>query len=216
LTHPDPRYEPSGLSLIHAGRQLRAYGLLSGLEGNLSLRLPNGDVMITATGVRKDRLTPADLIILSPAGEQTHGLGKPSSELALHLALYSAEQTVSAIIHTHPPIATAFAVARRVPVAGILAESAALLGGVALVPYHEPGSGHLGQSAGEALQSARAQLLAGHGAVTVGVNIQDALVRMELLEKLCEIQLSADILGGAKSLTSDEVEALRNPRAKLN
>lgn len=168
--------------------------------------------MITAASVRKDRLTPGDLIIVNATGEPILGRKQPSSELPLHLAIYRAQPDVDAIIHTHPPAATAFAVAQQTPIASILAESAALLGGVSLISYQDPGSEALGLGAVEGLQSSQALLLAQHGAVTVGMSIEDALTRMELLEKLCDIQIRAKILGGAQSLDPIALAALDSPR----
>jgi len=127
----------------------------------------------------------------------------------LHLAIYESRADISAVIHTHPPAATAFAVAHRAPDDAILAEAATLLGGVALVRYQEPGSDALGRSVADALRAANALLLVQHGAVTGGHSIDDALQRMELLEKLCEIQIRADLLGGAQTLSGIEIAALQ-------
>lgn len=134
--------------------------------------------------------------------------------MAIHLAAYQARADIGAVIHAHPPAATAFAVARRIPDGRSLAESLALLGPVILVPYARPGTLGLAQQLESSLAQANAFLLANHGALTVAADVETALQRMELLERLAQVQLHAMRLGGAVPLPPEEQAYLRGIGSK--
>jgi L-fuculose-phosphate aldolase len=205
---PDPRYGRQGWQLIRTGRRLGQSGLIAGAEGNLSSLTAYDSLLITRAGARKDELQPTDLLVLSIDGTLIRGDGPPSTELALHLAAYEMCSEARAVIHAHPIAATAFAAAEQVPDWRALAESIALLGEVRLVPYAHPGSSDLATSLRASIDGSRVLLLAHHGALTVGASLEQALQRMELLERLCAIHCAAIAIGGLKHLPEEEQRRL--------
>jgi L-fuculose-phosphate aldolase len=204
----DPRFGQLGGQLIRAGRRLGQSGLIAAAEGNLSALTTGGGLLITRAGARKDELRPSDLVLVDTAGRVLLGEAQASTELALHLAAYETCPEARAVVHAHPVAATAFAAAEQVPEWRALAESLASLGPVQLVPYAHPGTTAMAESLRRAIGSSRVLLLAHHGALTIGASLEQALQRMELLERLCAIQCAAAAIGGLKQLPQPEQQRL--------
>jgi L-fuculose-phosphate aldolase len=193
--------------IIEVGHRLYERGLITATEGNISVRLPDG-MLITAGSVSKGFLTSEQVLWTNAAGRRVEGSGNPSSEAPMHEAIYQRRPDVRAVVHAHPPAATAFAVARIPLDQPILAESVLLLGSVPVVAYAPPSTVELAEAVGEAFAGANAVLLANHGAVAVGETLSRAHQRMETLEHLARVTLLARVLGGAQTLSAAEVETL--------
>lgn len=193
------------LEIIEAGRLLHDKGLIVACQGNISVRTDRG-LLVTASGVSKGALTPS-LVLDADIEGRASGPGL-SSEIHMHVAIYQRRPDVRAVVHAHPPAATAFAVAGVAPDSTVLAESVLLLGRVRFVPYAAPSTVALAEMVGEALLDGQAALLANHGAVTVGETLEQALNRMETLEHLARVTLLARVLGEPRRLAVDEVERL--------
>jgi ribulose-5-phosphate 4-epimerase/fuculose-1-phosphate aldolase len=186
-------------AIVAAGRRLGARGLIAAGEGNLSIRLGE-DLLITPSGRRKDELAPGDLVVvpLSGAG-QAAARGsrlRPSSDVAIHRAVYAARPDVLALVHAHLPAAMALTLASEVPNPAVLPETALLLPRVPFVPFAAAGSDELAAAIAKALAEPPeplpgAALLERHGAVAVGSQVDEigslgeAIDRLELLEVLC-------------------------------
>jgi len=209
--------------LAAACRRLHARGLLAGAEGNLSCRLPNGDLLVTASGVDKGAIDHTHVIRVRADGtlaQHEHPLGmagtpespdirrRPSSELGMHLACYAARADVQAIVHAHPPAATGFAAAGLPIPADVLPELPVVVGPIALVPYGRPGTPALADAMRPFLAAHEVFLLANHGVTAVGRSIEDAVLRMESVEQSARILTVARLLGGAQSLPAAEVAGL--------
>lgn len=185
-------------------------GLACANEGNLSVRCKDGTCLVTPAGVRKNEIKDADLVLCTPEGE-VKGAGKVSSEFPLHRAIYRAHGKVTAVVHAHPSVATAWAVTGRGLAEPLLAEAAVMLGRVQVVPFAAPASEELANAAAKALESGHAALLNNHGAVTVGFGedgLETALLRMEILEQWAKVSLFAEILGGGVPLDPAQKEAV--------
>ena len=193
-------------------RRLYQAGLIAGQDGNVSARLPSGNILITPAGLSKVDVSPADLVEVSPEGEQVAGRHAPSSEAEMHLRIYRRRHDVQAIVHAHPPTATGFAVAGLDFMDGVLPEVIFLLGGVPLVPYATPGTPAVGDALEPYLDEHDAFLLANHGATTVGPTLSLAHQRMENLEHAARILSAARALGRVNMLGEDDVAALRRAR----
>lgn len=126
----------------------------------------------------------------------------------MHLHIYRSRPDVQAIVHAHPPAATALTVARRPFVSAVLPEVILQMGKVPVLSYARPGSVALASSVAQHLLQHEAVLLANHGVTTVGANLREAHQRMESLEHAARIMLMAHLLGGVHSLRSSEVRAL--------
>ena len=186
-------------AIVAAGRRLGVRGLISAGEGNLSIRLGE-DRLITPSGRRKYELAPGDLLIVPLSGaRQVAGSGsrrRPSSDLAIHRAVYAARPDVLAVVHAHLPAAMALTLAGEVPDPAVLPETALLLPRVPFVPFATAGSAELAAAIAAALAEPPAPLpgaalLERHGAVAVGSlpddvgSLDQAIDRLELLEVLC-------------------------------
>ncbi|MBU1702199.1 MAG: class II aldolase/adducin family protein [Candidatus Eisenbacteria bacterium] len=195
-------------ALQKAGLKLEEKGLVCGTDGNLSLRDLEGGLVITASGAHKGDLKAEDLIRIDLEGRILWGSQKPSSESAMHRVIYQKRSDVQAVVHAHPPVGTAFAVAGCCLQTAAMPESIVMLGEVPYVRYATPGTEDLSRALEAVLPGHNAFLLAHHGAVTLGETLQQALDRMSLLEHTARILLAARLLGGAKPLPSQEVQKL--------
>ena len=181
--------------LVGTARQAYAEKLFSGTSGNLSVRF--GDTMlITPTSVRYELLTPDDVVTVTLDGETVEGRHAPSSEWRMHAEIYARRSDVRAIVHTHSPFATAFAAAQK-PIPACLIEMKFFLGGeVPCAPYAPPGTRELGVVCAQTLGNRGGCLMANHGALAVGRDLSEALLRAEYLEDSAKIALLSMQLGG--------------------
>lgn len=203
-------------ALVAAGRRLGARGLVSAGEGNLSIRLPDGRLLVTPSGRRKDELAADDLLVvaLDPAGEETRaprapGRLRPTSDLAIHRAIHAARPDVTAVVHAHPPATLALTLAGERADPTTLPETALLLPRLPFVPFGTPGSVELADRIAAAFGEPPAPgpgavLLERHGAVAVGSGppaqaLAQALDRLELVEVLCRATSEALLLRAARA-----------------
>jgi L-fuculose-phosphate aldolase len=202
--------------LLDACRRLHAGGLLAASDGNLSARLPDGRIVMTPSGVPKAKVKMQDLAYLALDG--TILSGRPSSERAMHLAIYHAVPEAMAIVHAHPPTAIAWSLARpelkELPSEG-LPEVILAAGRIPVVPMAMPGSEGMGTNLLPFLPVHRLLILARHGGLCWGEHLDEAVGGMERLEQVATILWKAEALGGAKPLPTFELEELRALRAKI-
>ena len=187
-------------ALVETARQAYAEKLFSGTSGNLSVR--DGETMlITPTSVRYEALIPADVAQMELDGRVLSGT--PSSEWRMHAEIYKNRPDVRAIVHTHSPYATAFAAAHR-PIPACLIEMQFFLGGeVPCAPYAPAGTRELGRVCAEALGDRGGCLMANHGALSVGKDLPEALLRAEYIEDSARICLLSMQLGGPVPLPEE-------------
>ena len=208
--------DPLLQSLLDACRQLHAGGLLAASDGNLSLRLPNGLIAMTPSGVPKAKVRLEDLAYLNLEGEIL--TGRPSSERAMHLAVYRAVPEAKAIAHAHPPTAIAWSLARpeleELPADG-LPEVILAAGRIPIVPMALPGTDAMGANLLPFLPAHRLLILARHGGLCWGTHLEEALGGMERLEQVATILWKAETLGGAKPMATADLQELRALRARL-
>ena len=195
--------------LVEMGRRLWQRGFVAANDGNLSARLNDGSILVTPTGMSKGFLDASDLVLVSAEGERLKGEGVATTELGMHLAVYRARQDVCAVVHAHPPRATAFAASGTPLDADFLPEAVLALGKVPTAPYGTPSTMELVQAIEPFLPDHNALLLQNHGAVTFGHTIREAYFRMETLEHTARIALEARRLGGPEPLSADRIAQLR-------
>lgn len=196
-------------------RHLSQRGLIAGRDGNLSARAGKDRVLVTPSGGLKHRLRPADMVEVDLAGRRRGGRRNPTSELDLHLRILRLRGDVGAVVHAHPPAATAFALAGEGLASFSLPELILLVGRVPLVPFGMPGTRELGEQVEACLGGHAALLLANHGAVTLGRSLEEAWIRMETIEHSARILLGARLLGRVTELTPDVVARLEALRASV-
>lgn len=193
--------------MVLYGRRLHEMGFVAATDGNLSVRTASG-FLATPTALPKRELREDLLSVLDARGLPLSG--SPSSEWPMHLAIYGARPDVAAVVHAHPPFATALACAGRSIERPFLSEAVTALGTVPLVPFALPSTEDLASRVAEVLASCDAALLANHGAVTVGADLRTAYYRMETLEQTARTFLYSEILGGGRELPPSAVETLKD------
>lgn len=195
-------------AIAEAGRELERAGLVQGTSGNLSVRDPaGGTVAITPSAVPYRRIRQADVLLVGPGGVES-GRHRPSSELAMHLAVYQARPDVGAVVHTHSPWATTWAVlGREIPAVHYVIAS---LGNcVRIAPYATYGTAELAEGAVRTLGADNGVLLAGHGVLTVGGDLDSAVENALQVEFLAELYWKAVQVGEPTILPPHELERVR-------
>ncbi|RLC93833.1 MAG: class II aldolase/adducin family protein [Chloroflexi bacterium] len=200
-------------AVLEAVRHLARKGLVVGTSGNVSMRLsePGGRelVGITPTACRYDALGVDDIVVLDFNGARVEGHLEPSIEKMLHIGVYKRRSGINAVIHTHPVFGCAFAVA-GLEIPPVLDEQVACLGGeVRVADYAPPGSTDLVENVLKALGPRNAVLMANHGALAVGRDMQEALTASELLERAAMTYIWARVLGRVNPLPPEAIEAGR-------
>lgn len=191
-------------AIVAAGRRLAEHGLVVGAEGNLSVRLDPSRLLVTPAGRRKDWLAIEDIVVvpLDPGaadGAPSSGAARPSSDVAIHRAIYAARPDVDAVAHAHVPAAMALTMVGEAPDPAVLPETAALLGRVPVVPFAAMGSEQLARRVAAAFASEPkpppcAVLLERHGAIAVGSDLVQAVDRLDLVDVLCRVWRDARLL----------------------
>jgi len=200
-----PHDNEARAAIVAVGRRLWERRILASIEGNISVRLDEDRILATPTGANKGDMDPGDLVLTDAAGRPL-GAGRPSSEMLMHLAIYRERSGLHAIVHAHPPIATGFAVAGRELPAAVLAEIVTTLGCIPTAPYGTPSTDELAEAVVGPIRTYDALLLANHGAVTCGPDLETAEERMYQLEHFAEISLVSHLLGGPRTFSAEEVE----------
>jgi len=197
-------------AIVRAGARLGRRGLIAAGEGNVSCLLDDGSILVTPSGLRKDELDAGDLVLVDASGTTAAARAglTPTSDLAIHRAVYAARVDVRAVAHAHLPASMGLTFAGERPDAAALPETAALLRDVPFVAYGEMGSVELaGRIAaafgGDAGELPVAVLLERHGAVAVGDHPDTAVDRLELVEVLCRAWRDALLVRAARAILSD-------------
>jgi len=141
-------------------------------------------------------------------GRVIEGEGQPTSELAMHLAVYRLRPEVEAVVHAHPPVATAFSIAGISLEDFVLPEVVLTLGVIPTASYATPTTAEVPETIRNLIQKHDALILERHGAITVGRDLMDAYNKMEKLEHAAIIIFSALQLGRVRCLPPREVEKL--------
>lgn len=201
--------------LVAASRRLHQMGWVANHDGNISLRLTGQRLLITPTAYSKADVDEASLIIVDLEGKVLEGRKKPFSELELHLAAYRARPEVEVVLHAHPPCATAFGLVglELSPVA--MPELVVSLGAsIPTLPRAMPRTPEAVKNVEAAAARVDAMLLAGNGALTLGADLSQALLRMELVEHYAKILTAARALGEVAPLAAADVTKLLEARKK--
>ena len=200
--------------LVRFGRWMSRLGFTPGTSGNLSVRLDEQRLLVTPTGVSKYLMKSADMVIVDLQGRLLAGTRQVTSEIGMHLAVYQNRPDVTAVVHAHPPIATAFACAGRSLNEMLCQEAVMTLGAVPLAQYATTGTSEVAASLVPYLADHDSILMANHGVVSYGATLTEAFLRMETVEHLAEVAFIATQLGSAQPLTDEQVQHLKFAKAK--
>ena len=201
--------------MCEIGRRIYAKGFAAANDGNISYRLAEDRVLCSPTRVSKGYLKPDDLCIVDLDGNQVSGKKKRSSEILLHLTIMKARADVRSVVHCHPPHATAFAVAREPIPKCILPEIEVFLGEIAISPYETPGSQSFADTVLPFVKDTDTILLANHGTVTYGTDLEDAYFKTEIIDAYCRILILAKQIGRVHYYTDEKAAELIRLKPKL-
>ncbi len=201
--------------ILEIGRRVWQRGMASANSGNISARLDEETVLITPTLVSKGFMRPEQLLAVNLHGEVLRGEGYPTTETPMHLRLYRERGDIGGVVHAHPPIATAFAVAGKPLDLHLIPEAVIFLGEVPLVPFQPPGSPELAEVTVPYLRDYDAVLLQNHGVLCWGSDVEQAYHRLETVEFCAQVTFTAQQLGGAKELPSEPLENLLSIRRMM-
>lgn len=196
--------------ICRVGALLYDRGYVVSNDGNISVRVAENEVLITPSGVGKARMTPDMLVRTDLEGCILEGDRYPSSESKMHLMILRKRSDVMSVVHAHPPIATAFAIARRPLKERYLAEMVAGLGEVPVTEFAMLSTDEVPNSVEPFVQDHSAVLLANHGALAWGPSLWAAFDRLEVVEQTAKIYLYVDRMGGGVELTPDQADILRS------
>jgi L-fuculose-phosphate aldolase len=192
-----------------------AKGFAAANDGNISVRLSDREVLCSPTMMSKGFLKPEDMCVVDYEGNQLRGTRKRSSEILLHLAVYKHRPDVQAVVHCHPPHATAFAVA-GVPIPQcILPEVEVFLGEVPTAIYETPGTQKFADTIVPHLKSSNTIILANHGTVTFGPDLEKAYWNSEIIDAYCRILILARQIGNVNYFTDGQTKELLDLKKKL-
>lgn len=197
------------------GRRIWLKGFCAGNEGNHSYRIGENRVLCTPTGISKGNLKPDDICTVDLEGKQVAGKLKRTSEILLHLAIYKARPDIKAVVHSHPPHATAFAIANVELPTCIHPEAEVFLGAVKTAKYVTPGDTRLGESILPYVKDSNAILLQNHGSVTFDKDLEGAYYKLEIVDAYARILLLAKQIGTIRPLDAGEMKELLDLKVRF-
>jgi L-fuculose-phosphate aldolase len=181
--------------LLDTAKQLLRSGLVEGTAGNLSARLPDGNVIMSPSSLDYELMQVDDLVVLDLDGQVVAGERPPTTEKALHLACLRAHADVGAVIHSHALYCSMFAITHQ-PIPCVIEEFEIYVGGdVPVADYRLTGSDELAEEVARHVGDRGAVLMANHGLLTVGRDIFDAMKVAQLVERTAQIVWGARALG---------------------
>jgi L-fuculose-phosphate aldolase len=209
---PLPKLRADVVGISH---RLHGNGWVANHDGNVSVRLKGGRFLITCTAVSKRDIDDASLLVVDAQGKVLEGRRKPFGELEFHLATYRARPEAQVVIHAHPPVATAFGLVGQELSPIALPEMVVSLGDrVPTLPRAMPKDPEGLKRVEAAAAEYDAFLIAGNGALTLGEDLTQALLRMELVEHYAKILMAARSLGTVQPLAPADVQKLLEARKK--
>lgn len=202
----EPTAEELKQALVDAAQAMLRAGLTEGTAGNLSARLPDGNVAVSPSSVEYDTMTVDDVVVVDLEGRVVEGERTPTTEQALHRACLRRHDDIGAVIHSHAKFCTMFAITHQ-PIPCVIEEFDVYVGGeVPVANYRLTGSDELAEEVSKYVGDRGAVLMANHGLLTVGKHPKDALKVAALVERTAEIVWGARLLGDLVPLPDDTLE----------
>lgn len=202
--------------ICEVGHKLYAKNFVAANDGNISVKIGPNEFYCTPTGVSKGSLTPDMIIKVDGEGKKLEGKLNPSSEIKMHMRVYKDRPDVNAVVHAHPPVATAFTVADIDLDQYILPEAVLTIGEVPTCDYGTPSTMEIPDSLEPYIQNHDAFLLRNHGALTVGCDLNKAMFTMEEVEFNAIICKHAMELGAVHEIPGPQLVKLMELRKKMN
>src|SRR2546423_11493165 len=194
--------------ICEIGRRVYNKGFAAANDGNISVRMSDKEIMCTPTMISKGFMKPEDICKVDYEGKQIAGTRKRSSEILLHLSVYKHRPDVQAVVHCHPPHATALAVAHEPIPKCILPEVEVFLGEVPIAVYETPGGQKFADTIVPYVKDANTILLANHGTLTFGPTLEKAYWNSEIIDAYCKILILSKQLGRVNYFSENHTKEL--------
>jgi len=194
--------------ICEIGRRVYARGFAAANDGNISFRINDNEVLCTPTQICKGFMKPDDICKVDMTGKQLAGHRKRTSEVLVHLEIYKLDPKVKAVVHCHPPHATAFSIAGEQIPTCILPEVEVFLGIVPTAVYETPGGVQLAETLRPFVGKANVCLLKNHGTVSWGDTLEHAYWWTEILDAYCRMLVLAKQIGRVERIEPKKVEEL--------
>lgn len=199
--------------ILEVGRRLYNKGFVASNDGNISCKVGDDSIWATPTGVSKGYMTEDMLVKLSLDGEILEGDSKPSTEIKMHLRVYKENPDIGGVVHAHPLYATSMAAAEKSLDGVFLTETLMSLGEVPCAPFAMPGTEEVPDSIAPYCKGYNAVLLAHHGALTWGIDLMQAYMRMESVEFFAHVSFLGEFIpGGYPPLNEEQIKGLEKYR----
>jgi L-fuculose-phosphate aldolase len=200
--------------ICEIGRRLYNKGFAAANDGNITVRISDNEVLCTPTMHSKGFLKVEDICTIDMTGKQIAGIKKRSSEALLHLEIYKQRADIKSVVHCHPPHATAFAVAREPIPQCVLPEVEVFLGDVPITRYETPGGQAFADTVLPFVDKTNVIILANHGTVSYGVDVEQAYWWTEILDAYCRILMLSRQLGNVSYFSETEERELLDLKKK--
>src|SRR5438874_13140732 len=201
--------------ICEIGRRVYAKGFAAANDGNISIRLNDREILCSPTMMSKGFMKPEDLCKVDYEGKQLAGTRKRSSEILLHLAVYKNRPDVNAVVHCHPPHATAFAVAHEPIPKCVLPEVEVFLGEVPMAVYETPGTQKFADTIVPYVKDCNTIILVNHGTLTFGPDLEKAYFNTEIIDAYCNILILARQLGRVNYFDEQKGKELLDLKKRL-
>src|SRR5499433_1348888 len=201
--------------ICEIGRRLYNRGFAAANDGNITIRLNDKEILCTPTMVSKGFMKPEDICKIDYTGKQLAGTRKRTSECLLHISVYKERPDVQAVVHCHPPYATAFAVAREPIPKCVLPEVEVFLGEVPMADYATPGTQQFAETILPYVKDCNTIILANHGTVTFGPDLEKAYFNTEIIDAYCRILILARQLGPVNYFSDQQTRELLDLKKRL-
>jgi len=199
-------------AIIEAGKIAYQSGLMISNDGNISVRMQNGHILMTPSGVCKGRINPEDLLIIDLDGRLIKSAAdpalKPSSEQPMHLEVYRRRPDVRAVIHTHLIFANALVIAKGKIRMDVIPEAAVAFGSIPVTDYAMPSSPQNAEAIRELIGAHDVVMIRNHGCLAIGHDLEQALIRVERLEHIAKTLTFAELLGDVNALPLELIERI--------
>jgi L-fuculose-phosphate aldolase len=193
-------------------RRLSERGYIAATDGNVSARLTGpggaGRILITPSGLHKGFIKEDDIVLCDLSGRLIRGRRKPSSEMLMHLKAYELRPDIGAVVHAHPPLATAFTIAKVSLARCVLPEVVITMGSIPTTAYATPSTPEGPEVIKDLIRDHDALVLDRHGTLTVGRDLFDAYGKLEKIEHTAQVTLAARMLGNLTLLSESELAKL--------
>lgn len=201
-------------AIVDICHKLDAKGWVANHDGNVTLRFED-TLLSTPTAVSKADIQPPMILTLDREGKKIQGIGKPFSEINLHLAAYQVREDIQAVVHAHPPYAMAWGMVHH-EFSIHIPEAVISIGDfIPVLPYQFPRSPRHDELVTRALTQGDLLMMAGNGVLSVGRDVKEAFLRIELLEHLIKIHQYATTMGTPMTLPPADKAKLLEKRATL-